>query len=146
MLVLTPAYLTQINQHSEETYPYECCGILLGLFQAPKRIVQQVCRIPNLNQTRQDRYEMDPQQRLIVEQSATQKGLEVIGFYHSHPDHDAYFSQTDLEGSEEYRFGEPWLPSTYSYLVVSVQKGKSVLCKSFIVQAGQSFEEEVLIQ
>ena len=64
-------------------------------------------------------------------------------FYHSHPDHDAYFSATDLERSEEVQWGEPWVPPTYTYLVVSVRGGIAANSKAFRIVAGQALEESI---
>ena len=69
----------------------------------------------------------------------------MVGFYHSHPDHDAYFSQTDLEHSEEYAWGEPWLPPSYSYVVTSIRDGTHSHWKAFIVREGASEEEAVTV-
>ncbi len=146
MLFFKNEQIQEVYRHGEETYPQECCGVLVGLFEDSKRLVQKVYRTKNLNQQRNDRYEMDLNDRLKIEAEASKQGLSIVGFYHSHPDHEAYFSQTDLEGSEEYRWGEPWLPPTYAYLVVSVQEKKAKYYKAFLIQDGKAVEEKVSLQ
>jgi proteasome lid subunit RPN8/RPN11 len=83
-------------------------------------------------------YVINPEERRVAEARLEEAGLALIGFYHSHPDHEVYFSRTDLEHSEEFQFGQPWLPPTYAYLVVSVKKGQMQEIGAFIVKEGQS--------
>jgi len=90
-----------------------------------------------------DRYLIDPKERSLAEEKITSEGMQLIGFYHSHPDHDAYFSQTDLENSEEYQFGTPWLPPTYAYLVLSVKNGKSGDFAVFVIKEGKAEKIDV---
>ena len=92
-----------------------------------------------------DRYEITAEDRQAAETLAREQGWQVVGFYHSHPDHDAYFSRTDLEHSEEYAWGEPWVPPTYSYLVTSIHGGKHSHWKAFVVVDGESVEEPVTV-
>lgn len=79
---------------------------------------------------------MDPADRFAAEARATAAGLAVVGFYHSHPDHDAYFSRTDLESSEEFLLGEPWVAPSYAYLVLSVRGGEPGPFATFAVREG----------
>ena len=152
MLILLAEPLAAVQSHAEEAFPRECCGLLLGRVldgpgtPAARREAVRALRARNLVTERaHDRYEMDPRDRLGAEREAQATGLEVIGFYHSHPEHDAYFSQTDLERSEEYQFGEPWLPPSYSYLVVSVREGRVVDRKAFQVVGGRSEEQPIQV-
>jgi len=92
----------------------------------------------NVASTILDRYLIDPKERALAEEKISSDGMELIGFYHSHPDHDAYFSQTDLENSEEYQFGTPWLPPTYVYLVLSVKKKKAGDVAAFVIKEGKA--------
>lgn len=130
--------------HAAETYPHECCGLLLGPAGGPPWRVTLMRRARNLDTERaRDRYLMDPADRLAAEEAARAQGLALVGFYHSHPDHDAYFSPTDLARSEEYQWGEPWVPPTYAYLVVSVRQGSVAGAKAFMVEDGASREVPV---
>jgi len=145
MLRLPPAVLDAVNAHAEEAFPSECCGILIGRFgDDGARIAEEAFRARNLREDeRNDRYEMHPEDRKRAEDEAATAGREVVGFYHSHPDHDAYFSQTDLENSEEYLWGEPWIPPTYAYLVTSIRDGRYSHHKAFLVVDGEAVEEEI---
>jgi proteasome lid subunit RPN8/RPN11 len=98
-------------RHAEKTYPYECCGALLGTDGS----VTVALPLENAFAGEQNaRYEIRPQDLLTAETEASQVGLAVLGIYHSHPDCDAYFSKTDLENSS------PW----HSFVVMSVRNGK----------------------
>jgi len=134
-----------VGRHAMEAYPHEGCGLLLGPPGGPPWRVTQVRPAKNLDTERaRDRYLMDPADRLAAEEAARAAGLAVVGFYHSHPDHDAYFSRTDLERSEEYQWGEPWVPPTYAYLVVSVRDGIAGVSKAFLVEDGASREVPIV--
>lgn len=143
MLILEPSALAKVVAHVEADYPREACGLLLGGVQRDLATRRAVDARParNLNTERaHDRYEMDPADRLAGERLASAAGLAVVGFYHSHPDHDAYFSATDLARSEEHQWGEPWVDPTYAYLVVSVRGGRAVASKAFLVVEGAAQE------
>ena len=144
MLYIPQNLLDDIYAHGEATFPAECCGIMVGFREGDTRTVTAIHPAQNGKASeRNDRYEIDPDFRKQVEEHAHDIGICVLGFYHSHPDHEAYFSQTDLECSEEYIWGEPWIPSTYSYPVVSVRDGKAKYHKCFIVVDGAAVEEEL---
>lgn len=144
MLSLPNAILDAINTHAEETFPAECCGFLLGSTDGSNRVVVEALRATNLRaEERNDRYEIDPAERKAAEEKAAANGLAFIGFYHSHPEHDAYFSETDLQNSEEYQWGEPWIPPTYSYLVVSIHGGKRDHHNSYYIEEGAAVKEDV---
>lgn len=139
-LVLEPEAHTELVAHATEAYPHECCGLLLGERQAAGSLrARRAFRARNLVVERaHDRYELDPADRLAAERAAEAAGWTLVGFYHSHPEHDAYFSPTDLARSEEVQWGEPWLPPTYGYVVVSVRGGAVVDARAFLVEGGQS--------
>lgn len=110
---ITDAQLKQIYGHAAETYPHECFGFLVGTFDTGG-LVRRVVRGTNLNTERADRFEMDPKEFVQVEKSADDEGLNVIGFYHSHPDWPAIPSQTDIT----------WAWEGSYYLIVSVHEGR----------------------
>lgn len=109
---IAPALLAAIHQHLEAGYPHEACGVLLGRGQTVTEIV------PATN-TRTDsahnRYLIDPRDYMRIERDADQRGLQVLGIYHSHPDCPARPSQYDLDHA--------WPDLTY--LIVSVMQGKA---------------------
>jgi proteasome lid subunit RPN8/RPN11 len=113
-----------LRQHGEETYPHECCGVLLG--QVDDNGVRTVTSIARAGNTRTDsahnRYNIDPKELIRIQREGRERGEDIIGFYHSHPDHPAQWSQTDL--AEAHWFG-------CSYVITSVEKGKAVLTNSF---------------
>ncbi len=124
MLKINGLNYESLRKHGEETYPHECCGVLLGqLDDAGIRIVTSVARAGN---TRTDslhnRYNIDPKDLIRIQREGRQRGEDIVGFYHSHPDHPAKWSVTDL--AEAHWFG-------CSYVITSVDKGKAVLTNSF---------------
>jgi proteasome lid subunit RPN8/RPN11 len=101
--------------HARETYPNECCGAMLGSTLDDGKVVREAIRLQNAFEGPQAaRYELRPEDLLAADKAARDRNLELIGIYHSHPDCDAYFSQTDLKNSC------PW----YSFVVISIQKGE----------------------
>jgi proteasome lid subunit RPN8/RPN11 len=110
---ITDAHLKQIYAHAAETYPYECFGFLVGVFEW-SGLVHRVVRGTNLNTEREDRFQMDPKEFVQVEKEADNQALNVIGFYHSHPDWPAIPSQTDIT----------WAWEGSYYLIVSVHEGR----------------------
>ena len=118
-----------IRRQGEETYPNECCGVLLGEIGADgvKR-VQAVVRCGNTrDDSPQNRYQINPAEVVRIQREARQHGQDIIGFYHSHPDHPAEWSATDL--AEAYWIG-------CSYVITSVERGRAVETNSFHL-AGQ---------
>ena len=112
-----------LRQHGEETYPFECCGALLGHSNGDGRRVQKTIRCSNIRADRpQDRYQIDPKELLAIHRQASEQGMEIVGFYHSHPDHPAQWSQTDFAEAH-------WLGC--SYVITSVQKGVATITNSF---------------
>ncbi len=125
--------LEEIYRHVRETYPHECCGIIVGTNNG-KRVVKEVHRGKNLIVERaKDRYELDPLDILRVQKACRTKELEIIGFYHSHPDAQSRPSKYDAERA--------W--PDYSYLIVSVINGTIQGVNSWIFNEQlRNFEEE----
>src|ERR1700731_823350 len=111
-------------RHGEETYPHECCGVLLG--QMGDDSVRTVTSIARAGNTRTDsahnRYNIDPKDLIRIQREGRERGEDIIGFYHSHPDHPARWSPTDL--AEAHWFG-------CSYVITSVEKGVATITNSF---------------
>ena len=97
MLKLKEAEYHEMRAHGEETYPHECCGVMLGRMEAGTNVVERVVRAGN---TRTDslhnRYQIAPQELVKIQRQAREERLDIVGFYHSHPDHPARWSETDL--------------------------------------------------
>src|SRR5215831_8389091 len=135
MLIIKKAEYESLRRHGEETYPDECCGALVGTFADGRRTVVQVVRCGNTRGDRpQDRYNIDPKELIAIQRQASQQGLEIVGFYHSHPDHPAQWSQTDFAEAH-------WL--SCSYVITAVEKGSAALTNSFVL-AGSSEEDKRL--
>ena len=109
----------KIRAHGAETYPYECCGALLGRdaeAMDPEAVREVLALFPLVNRrddSPRNRFSLTGQDVLDADRAAQKQGMEVIGWYHSHPDHPARPSQYDQDHAW------PW----YSYVIVSVQNG-----------------------
>jgi proteasome lid subunit RPN8/RPN11 len=101
---MAQAQYDEIRRHGEETYPHECCGVLLGNFEEDATAVTDTVRVENIRtDSAHNRYRIAPQELIRVQREGRKKGLDIVGFYHSHPDHPAQWSQTDL--AEAHWFG-----------------------------------------
>lgn len=125
-----------VEAHARQGYPQEVCGVLLG--RAGETLqVQEAHPCSNRNVERaQDRYLIDPLQQMRFERDGRRRGLDVVGYFHSHPDHPALPSQTDLELSWE----------NLLYLIVSVRHGKVVEAKAWQRAGGQKSFAEVALE
>jgi len=133
MLTLNSQLYDQLRRHGEETYPHECCGVLLGHFQEDDRVVSEVVRAGNTRDDRpQDRYHIDPRELVRIQRQGRERGLDIVGFYHSHPDHPARWSQTDLAEAH-------WIGC--SYVITAVEKGKAAQTNAFLL-AGSAEEDK----
>src|ERR1700723_4543888 len=141
MLKLTPIDYQALRRHGEETYPHECCGVLLGRVDNDGvSIVTSTARCGNTRtDSPQNRYNIDPRELVRVQREGRERSEDIIGFYHSHPDHPAQWSQTDL--AEAHWFG------CFSVLP-SQEKGKAALTHSFELtgcdEADKQLENESL--
>jgi proteasome lid subunit RPN8/RPN11 len=112
-LTISKELADQIRAHGAETYPHECCGALLGKDE-PREIRGLFPMINRRDDSPRNRFSVTPQDVIEAEKAARQRGLDVVGWYHSHPDHPARPSQYDRDHAW------PW----YSYIIVSVAEGK----------------------
>jgi len=98
MLHIGKAQFDAIRRHGEETYPNECCGVLLGQMEEDGNTVIDIVRAENTrSDSAHNRYQIAPQELIRIQQRARSRGLDIVGFYHSHPDHPAEWSKTDFE-------------------------------------------------
>lgn len=122
-LRLSRAVYDAIRTHGEETYPYECCGALLGHSTPGGWWIEASIRAGNTRtDSAHNRYQIAPVELIKIEREARQRGLDIGGFYHSHPDHPAQWSQTDLAEAH-------WLGC--SYVITAVANGKAAATNSF---------------
>ncbi len=134
-MVIAESKLMRLIDHARKTYPHECVGLLVGVFEGGGR-VEAVYPAHNLNTKRiHDRYELDPADYLAVERGIEGSGLEIIGFYHSHPDDEASPSAFDLERAWE----------EYFYLIVSVRDGTASEARAWAIdETAGRFQEKDL--
>jgi proteasome lid subunit RPN8/RPN11 len=108
--ITKPAWESMVS-HVEGTFPKEGCGLMIGADGE----VQEAVPVPNsYTGAQEDFFVIDPKDLHRVDREARERGLDVLGVFHSHPDCDAYFSNRDLEHSC------PW----FSYVVLSIKKGR----------------------
>jgi proteasome lid subunit RPN8/RPN11 len=136
MLKIRQPDYDEIRRHGEETYPSESCGVLLGSVEGDARVVSATVCCRNTRADPARRYEIDPVEVVRILRDARADGLDIVGFYHSHPDHPPYWSPTDLE--EAY-----WLGC--SYVITSIENGKAQRTRSFCL-GGASMEEKAFAE
>src|SRR5271163_3909329 len=92
-----------LRRHGEETYPHECCGVLLGRVDDDGvRVVTSIARCGNTRtDSPQNRYNIDPRELVRIQREGRERGEDIVGFYHSHPDRPARGSSTDLAEAEK---------------------------------------------
>lgn len=158
VLILAPDNLRAIRAHAEQAYPEECCGLLVGQSAATSKsgerqvvscvpaentwnaaavaAVGSLSRAPELEaaQTKDSRYWIDPQLMVRVQRDARAQNLDIIGVYHSHPDHAAVPSECDRTLA--------W--QEYSYIIVSVTQGKATDVRSWHLDDQHQFQAEVM--
>lgn len=112
-----------IAEHAAQGYPYEICGVMVG--PPGDGLVTEVHRARNVEEERPEvRYLIAPQDQLRIERDAEKRGLDVLGYYHSHPDHPAQASITDASRS--------WVG--YVYVIVSCRQGSVVDGNAFVAE------------
>lgn len=131
---ITRAAYEEVRRHASEGYPNEICGMLIG--RPDSGVVSETRRVRNTVVERaRDRYEMDPRDQIRIQRECDAAGLEIIGYYHSHPDHPARASITDAERS----WAGPF------YLIVSCVEGVVVDGKGYVaVEDGGPMRPEAL--
>jgi proteasome lid subunit RPN8/RPN11 len=135
MIELNERQLTEMREHGQRDYPFECCGLILGRFAEGRKVVAQTYPISNAREeeAKRNRFLIRPEELMRGEKYARENGFDVVGFYHSHPDDRAIPSQYDLEHA--------W--PTYSYIVLSVEKGQAVDLRSWEMESDRSrFNQE----
>jgi proteasome lid subunit RPN8/RPN11 len=126
-----------IRAHGEAAYPEEGCGFLLGTVRDGTNRVHAIRRVTNRETTnRTRRYTITPDDYRAAQQAAAEQDLDIVGFYHSHPDHPPRPSETDL--------AEATFPG-YTYAIVSVRDGSATDLTAWTLAPDRSrFEEEAI--
>lgn len=133
-LVISTRHLHAAGKHAATSYPDECCGVLIGRALEDTIVVERLLSVGNeREESRHNRYLISPETVLAAHKEARALGLDVVGYYHSHPDHPARPSEFDREHA--------W-PGV-SYLIVSVEKGSVADARSWrLADDREKFDEE----
>lgn len=133
MLRIEQKPFTEMKAHAEATYPNECVGAMIGTITNGNKVVESALKLENSAEGSQRAYyQLSPEHLMKADRAAREQGKELIGIYHSHPDCDAYFSETDLKNSC------PW----YSFVVLSIKQGKFDHANSWLPDAEQSHADK----
>lgn len=136
MLSIEKSVYDALRSHAEETYPHECCGVLVGNAEVGGWTVVRAVRADNIRtDSPQNRYAIAPLQLVKILREARSLNLEIAGFYHSHPDHPAMWSQTDLSEAH-------WLGC--SYLITEVTRGRAATTNSFLLSGTREEDKQFI--
>ena len=137
MLRLGQSHYDALRRHGEETYPDESCGVLLGRVEDDGiRIVTSIARCGNTrSDSPRNRYHIDPKELVRIQREGRERQEDIVGFYHSHPDHPAQWSETDLAEAH-------WIGC--SYVITSVEKGTATVTHAFEL-TGREEEDKALV-
>jgi proteasome lid subunit RPN8/RPN11 len=139
MVIPTSVYAA-LRRHGEEAYPEESCGVLAGKLEGSCAIFAIPCE-NSRRDAPHNRYAIDPKELVRIQREAREHGLDLVGFYHSHPDHPADWSSTDL--AEAY-----WIRC--SYVITRVANGVAAETRSFRLEGSwddkRFVEEEIVVE
>src|SRR5579884_4407623 len=137
MLKLGQSHFDAIRKHGEETYPHECCGVLLGRFDDDgTRVVVSTARCGNTRtDSAHNRYNIDPKELVRIQREGRERGEDIVGFYHSHPDHPPRWSSTDLAEAH-------WIGC--SYVITSVDEGVAKITNSFLLSGSEESDKRLV--
>ena len=150
MITLSDKARQEIEQHAEEAYPHECVGLLIGRLEAGKKQIETIYRAQNTwsaevgltdaehEHSLRDRFYLDPRDYMKADRQAREQGYDVVGCYHSHPDHPAIPSERDRVGAQGVGGG-----SSFSFLIQSVRSGQAAELTSWLLNIdGERFISE----
>lgn len=133
-LSLSPTLRAELAALASGGYPYESCGVLIGQRAAERTAVTELTHARNRNSERAaDRFDLDPEDLMRADRRAREAGLEIVGIWHTHPDHPACPSETDRQNA--------W--PDWSYLIVSVNDGVAGEVRSWRLNCEHFVEEEL---
>lgn len=130
-----------MREHGERTYPHECCGVLLGHATGEGNVVHRAVEAGNTRtDSAHNRYHIAPQELVRIQRQGREAGLDIVGFYHSHPDHPAQWSRTDFDEAH-------WIGC--SYVITSVQQGVAGVTNAFLLsgtkEEDKRFEDQAIV-
>jgi proteasome lid subunit RPN8/RPN11 len=134
-LEILPAVLDRIHLHGEMAYPEEGAGLMLGELDQDRRRVVEILTLPNVREdnARHNRYLLSPEDYLRGEEQAERLGLDVLGVFHSHPNHPNRPSEFDRQ----------WAWPNFSYLITSVMLGEAIESRAWrLMEDRLNFIEE----
>ncbi|HEX7288529.1 MAG TPA: M67 family metallopeptidase [Candidatus Angelobacter sp.] len=137
MLKISKADYDLIRWEAERSYPHECCGIILGTVAGSHRAVTLTLTCDNAStNSPNNRYSINPERVIAALKLARSRAENIVGFYHSHPDHPPRYSETDLLEAH-------WFDC--SYVITSVEHGRAAATRSYLLvgtEDHKGFEEE----
>ncbi len=136
-VIIQPADLRAIEAHGEGTYPNEGVGFLFGRVDGGRLYIEAIDEVENRREAEAqfNRYELSPQDFIRAEVKAGQLGLDLVGVFHSHPDHPAQPSQFDLDHAMPH----------FSYLISAIEKGQATITRAWRLRANRdAFDEDTL--
>jgi proteasome lid subunit RPN8/RPN11 len=152
MITLSDKTRREIEQHAESAYPHECVGLLIGRLEGGNKLVEAAYRAENIwnaevglthaehEHSLRDRFYLDPRDYMKADRQARAEGYDVVGCYHSHPDHPAIPSERDRVGAQGVGGG-----SSFSFLIQSVRNGQAGELTSWLLNVdGERFVSEEL--
>lgn len=152
MITLSEQARQAIERHAEASYPYECVGLLIGRLEGEHKIVEDILPTENRwtadvaltdaehEHSLRDRFTLDPRDYLRADRAARARGLDIVGCYHSHPDHPAEPSERDRVGAQGVGSG-----TSFSFLIQSVYETKATDLQSWLlIDDGARFIAETL--
>jgi len=152
MILLSDAARQALERHAAASYPHECVGLLIGRLEGDRKTVEEVFPAQNAwsaevgltaaehEHSLRDRFYLDPRDYLRADRAATARDLDIVGCYHSHPDHPALPSERDRVGAQGVGAG-----SSFSFLIQSVRAGEAAeLTAWLLADAGARFIAEEL--
>lgn len=133
MLLLNKPIVVQLSEDALRTYPDECCGFLLGIEKRDERAVEEIIVVNNAKEgDKRRRFEITAKDYLHAEQYAEERGLTLLGVYHSHPNHPSVPSEHDRVVAQPY----------FSYIILSVNGSHVESIRSWRLNDDLQFEEE----
>lgn len=152
MILLSETARQAIEQHAAASFPHECVGLLLGALEAGHKHVAAIYRAQNAwtaevgltsaehEHSLADRFYLDPRDYMKADRQARAQGLDIVGCYHSHPDHPAIPSERDRVGAQGVGGG-----TSFSFLIQSVRAGQPAELTSWLLsEDGERFISEEL--